>query len=263
VAVLTKEARRQSLLESAKAVFSEKGYHLAKIEDIVERAGVARGTFYLYFENKRATFGEILDDLIRRLRVAILRVDPTGPIHAQVLKNVERAVAILLDDPHLARILLTHGAGADPEFEERLASFYDAIARMLEDALRLGQLMGIVRPCDARLAAYACLGATKEVFHRIAVIGELDPRSDFAEQLLSQSLYGLLIRDGAGSAAAGAERAATSAPSAEIPTADAARPAGAPTAPTAPAANVPAAPTASPASPADHASTAPAAGGAA
>jgi AcrR family transcriptional regulator len=34
-------------------VFSEKGYHLASVSDIVEHAGIARGTFYQYFDNKR------------------------------------------------------------------------------------------------------------------------------------------------------------------------------------------------------------------
>ena len=122
MAVLTKEERRQSLLECAKAVFGEKGYHAAKVEDIVERAGVARGTFYLYFENKRATFTEILDDLVRRFQDAVRRIDPSLPIRPQVLANVRRTYVILLEDPRLARILLEHASGADaagPKAESR------------------------------------------------------------------------------------------------------------------------------------------------
>ena len=47
-------------------------------------AGVARGTFYLYFEDKRAIFEEIVDRTFMRLGLAIVRVDPD---------NAERSVA--------------------------------------------------------------------------------------------------------------------------------------------------------------------------
>lgn len=49
------EATRSKLLDAAIAVLAERGYHAARVDDIVERAGVSHGTFYLYFANKDAT----------------------------------------------------------------------------------------------------------------------------------------------------------------------------------------------------------------
>ena len=69
--VLKKEERKEIVLRHAKEVFSEKGYHQAKISDIIQRAGIARGTFYLYFENKRDVFESILDHLLARLEQII------------------------------------------------------------------------------------------------------------------------------------------------------------------------------------------------
>lgn len=51
-----KEARPQEILDAAMAVFAEKGYAAARLEDIARRAGVAKGTIYLYFESKEAVF---------------------------------------------------------------------------------------------------------------------------------------------------------------------------------------------------------------
>ncbi|MCX5743965.1 MAG: helix-turn-helix domain containing protein, partial [Proteobacteria bacterium] len=56
-----KQERRRKILGAAKYVFAEAGYHGASINMIIERAQIARGTFYLYFESKAAVFNSILD----------------------------------------------------------------------------------------------------------------------------------------------------------------------------------------------------------
>ncbi len=49
------EETRQRLLDAAIAALAERGYHAARVDDIVSLAGVSHGTFYLYFANKDAT----------------------------------------------------------------------------------------------------------------------------------------------------------------------------------------------------------------
>ena len=49
----TDEDRKTQILDAARAVFDEKGVENATISDVVRRAGVAQGTFYLYFASKR------------------------------------------------------------------------------------------------------------------------------------------------------------------------------------------------------------------
>src|SRR5205085_7146288 len=93
--------RRQQILTVAREVFARRGYHAAKIDEIVASAGIARGTFYLYFEDKRTNFEEIVDRTIARLGLAIVRVDPHDAAHGvseQVRDNIRRVVRILLED---------------------------------------------------------------------------------------------------------------------------------------------------------------------
>lgn len=54
------EARPQELLEAALAVFVEKGYAATRLEEVAGRAGVAKATLYLYYENKLELFKAVV-----------------------------------------------------------------------------------------------------------------------------------------------------------------------------------------------------------
>ncbi|HHV94231.1 MAG TPA: TetR/AcrR family transcriptional regulator [Firmicutes bacterium] len=56
--------KRQDILDAAEKVFSANGFTAAKMDEIAELAGVAKGTLYLYFENKQDLFVSLLEDRI-------------------------------------------------------------------------------------------------------------------------------------------------------------------------------------------------------
>ncbi len=62
---------RRALLRAAEDVFGALGYHDASIVKITEAAGVAQGTFYLYFSSKRQIFDEVVADLNQQVRYAM------------------------------------------------------------------------------------------------------------------------------------------------------------------------------------------------
>jgi len=51
-----RDERRAKLVTAARDVFGQKGYHAATVDDITRAAGVAKGTFYLYFDEKREVY---------------------------------------------------------------------------------------------------------------------------------------------------------------------------------------------------------------
>jgi len=69
-----REIRRQELIEAAVAVFSAKGVAAASVDDIVRAAGVAKGTFYLYFATKddavNAVASRMVDAVADRIEAA-------------------------------------------------------------------------------------------------------------------------------------------------------------------------------------------------
>lgn len=64
-------ATRRRILDAAEAVFGERGYHDASVSEITTRAGVAQGTFYIYFDSKLQIFIELVEDVGERLRAAM------------------------------------------------------------------------------------------------------------------------------------------------------------------------------------------------
>lgn len=74
-----KQAKRQSLLDAAYALFLEKGTFSTTIGDIVQNAGVAKGTFYLYFKDKNEIFHALVDSISTRVVADAVRVvDQSG-----------------------------------------------------------------------------------------------------------------------------------------------------------------------------------------
>jgi AcrR family transcriptional regulator len=169
---MEKTERRQQILASARDVFAKRGFHAAKIEDIVISAGVARGTFYLYFEDKRAIFEEIVDRFIAKLAMNVVRVDPSDKARSvadQVCENIRRIVGLLLEDQSTTKILLTHALGVDPAFDQRLHSFYDEASKLLEESLRDGQMLGVVEEGDVAMYTSMTLGALKELLYQAVI----------------------------------------------------------------------------------------------
>jgi AcrR family transcriptional regulator len=190
-----KAERRQQILSCARDVFAKRGYHAAKIEDIVLAAGVARGTFYLYFDDKRAIFEEIVDRFLARIGMAILRVDPHDPsrtVADQLRENIRRIVGILLEDRSTTKIFLSDAVGVDPAFDQKLHSFYDEVLRLLQEALKDGQGLGIVTEGDTRVLSYLTLGALKELLYQVVLRGWEHPGEQIVEEIFAFLLGGCL-----------------------------------------------------------------------
>ncbi len=93
-----KHARPQEILEAALAVFADKGFAAARMDEIAARAGVSKGTIYLYFPSKEAVFRALVREMIgpQLLRLADLargHEGPFSPLLAAMLRNLGHFIA--------------------------------------------------------------------------------------------------------------------------------------------------------------------------
>src|SRR5215218_11182606 len=58
------EARRAAILEAALEEFTARGFEAARLDDVAKRAGVAKGTIYLYFADKETLFQELVRSMV-------------------------------------------------------------------------------------------------------------------------------------------------------------------------------------------------------
>jgi AcrR family transcriptional regulator len=188
---VAKKERRQQILLAARDVFAKRGYHQTTIDDIVAEAGVARGTYYLYFEDKRAVFADLIDRFAARLTMAIMRIttdESSRPVGEQVRDNIRAILAVCLAERPMTKILFTDAVGVDSDFDRKIATFYDTVVQLLTESLRDGQALGIVAEGEPRVLAYLTIGALKELLYQAVTLGLAEESAD----ALTQQMYSFL-----------------------------------------------------------------------
>jgi len=188
--------RRRQIVDAAKDVFAEVGYHEASINAIIEKAAIARGTFYLYFESKAAVFDSILDLAMSELRSRIRRIDVDDPAapppQVQLKDGLVRVLDYVVTDRALTRILLSSGQIAEAEAAQRLAAFFTEVKAIIERALSQGMAIKLVRPLDTHLAAAALLGTVRGLIDGLVDGSTTTPVDEAVNQLIALALRGVL-----------------------------------------------------------------------
>jgi AcrR family transcriptional regulator len=123
--------RREAILAAALDEFSARGFAAARLDDVARRAGVAKGTIYLYFRDKEALFQELVRSVISPL---IARFETTVDIDLPARAVAERIVELFVREVYgtrrkdVIRLIITEG----PRFP-KLAEFYyrEVISRVI------------------------------------------------------------------------------------------------------------------------------------
>jgi AcrR family transcriptional regulator len=191
-----KQERRRQILAAAKAVFADAGYHGASIHAIIERAQIARGTFYLYFASKAAVFDSILDQALADLRSRIHRIevdDPAAPPpQVQLRSQVIATLQYIVQDRPLATLLLSAGNTPDVEAAERIEQFYGEMRDLLRRALESGLEIGLLRKCHPELVSAAMLGLIRGVIEQLVRKENALEVAEVVDELLMVALRGVL-----------------------------------------------------------------------
>lgn len=192
--------RRQQILDCALRVFADKGYHGAAVSDVIQAAGVARGTFYLYFPGKREVFDAVLDGILLRLHEQIrpIVLPPSRDDRAvleQVRGNAVRVVRLLMTDRDVVRLLVNEASGLDSPVRARLQEFQGALGAWVASSLDDGVAFGIVRAGDTRVMAFGLLGLLQGILRGWAS-GLLDVAEDrVVDEVLAFLRQGILTLD--------------------------------------------------------------------
>ena len=152
-----KDARPEELVAAALEVFVERGYDGTTLADVARRAGVTKGTIYLYFENKEALFKAVV-------RQTIVPVIAQGEALARsftgsardLLEQLVREYWRLVGETALAGIPKLMMAEA-ATFPELTRFYYDEVVarghRLMAGVIERGITNGEFRPVDVMLAA--------------------------------------------------------------------------------------------------------------
>jgi len=148
------ESTRRRLLAAAESVFAELGYHESSVVRITEMAGVAQGTFYLYFGSKQQIFEEVVADLNHRVRQAMTSASAGAPSRMEAERRGFAAFfRFTAEHPALYRVI------RQAEFVSPAAmrGHYERIIAGYIPQLQAGMAGGEVAAMDATVLAWALI----------------------------------------------------------------------------------------------------------
>ena len=195
-----KDARPAEIVAAALDVFAARGFAATRLEDVATRAGVSKGTLYLYFKNKEELFKAVVrQEMLPNLAFAEAQLAGTTSTTEELLRGLVTRMVSVVAGTQLGAIpkLIISEAGNFPD----LARFYvDEVVnrglRMMRAILERGVARGEVRAIDVEAAPpiiagpFLLIALWKNVLEPHAQ-SKIDP-ARFVETNLDVLLNGLL-----------------------------------------------------------------------
>ena len=155
-----KNARPEEIISAALEVFADRGFAATKLEDVAHRAGVTKGTIYLYYENKEALFKALVRETIVPViaKGEALAHSFTGTAR-DLFEQLIREYFRLVGDTPLSGIprLMIAEAGNFPElarfyYEEVVTRGHRLMAGVLERGMKAGEFRRVNVAVATKLA---------------------------------------------------------------------------------------------------------------
>ncbi len=178
------EFRTGAILEAATHLFAEKGYGGVTVEEIARRAGIAKGTVYLYYASKdevyRAAFARNIAELRERTEAAMA----AAPTAAETIRAfVATKLRYLEEHRDFFRVYFSEvhpGLDGSPALRDEIEASVRGQLRVLAAELGRGVAAGEVRRTDVEAAARAVFDLTASVLRRRARKGRGAVEDDVA-----------------------------------------------------------------------------------
>jgi AcrR family transcriptional regulator len=133
--------RRRQLLEVARRVFAERGFHAASMNDIAVAAGVTKPVLYQHFASKRELFSELLRDVGRDLQDTITKAVTAAETPRQMVELGFSAYFSFVDEHRNAFQLFYGGSMArDTEFADVVSQTENAVAGLVAGLIEIDGL---------------------------------------------------------------------------------------------------------------------------
>lgn len=195
---LPKEERREQILAAAVRAFVRGGFHGTHVDQIIEEAGVARGTFYLYFESKHAVFAALVE---RMLGVFLAAQVPYAPgvwddrrsLTAALRTDYLMLIRAVRKQRDLCRLFLEEAAGLDRDFADQVERHRAAWHARVQARIEEARAAGLARKTlDSEVTAWAIVGMGEMILRRY-VLGRDEPdEARLASALAAFDLDGIL-----------------------------------------------------------------------
>lgn len=176
--------RRAEILKAAREVLAEKGLEEAKVSEIVARAGVAQGTFYLYFPSKTSLVLALVQEMAQANMEAVqAAIVGASSLYEMVDLGVRASFAEMARNADIARVVRSR-IGLT-EIYSQCEKYFEPLHHMVAELLRAGMAKGEVDPdVNPDLSARLVSGVVENASDYCYVYGFLEPNEELLAELV-------------------------------------------------------------------------------
>jgi len=186
--------KRDLILAAAIRVFSRKGYHNTKMEEIAIDAGIGKGTIYEYFSGKVQLLQQIMEKSFR-LYEDTMASDISNNIHIKerIKLLVEAHFKFCHENKELTRILFWDTEIMDWEFRDWLCQKRAENEKRIQDLLQVCIDRGEIRAVDAKLLTVIISGVLSSIWLPVVIEGWIIDAGFAAEQVADIIMNGIKV----------------------------------------------------------------------
>ena len=149
------------IIDTAKKLFSKKGYQATSINEIIDKAGIATGTFYLYFDDKFALYSYLLAQYRKSIRKAISEgIHDAHTRYEKERLGLRAFLKFAWQDPLAYRIIWESMFADQKLFREYYETFSRDYIRQLQHAVDDGEVRNDI---DLKTLSYVLMGISNFV----------------------------------------------------------------------------------------------------
>jgi AcrR family transcriptional regulator len=183
---------RRALLDAARSLFAEKGYHGAAAEEIVGRAGLTRGALYHHFEDKKDLFRVVVDEMEGEIDEEIEAAERAQSGLPEAVMAGYRAFLDAVLDPEMRRTFFLEGPSV-LGWEWREIDARHAVGK-IEEGLESLIAEGFMESQPVRPLARLINGALLEAAFFVAASEDPETARDEAWGAMERLVSGLMSR---------------------------------------------------------------------
>lgn len=189
----SKESTKARVLEAALDVFSEKGFHLATVDEIAEHAGVGKGTLYRYFANKESLFSELV-----RMRTEELERSANAVLDEQddVLTMITKVLRVYFEffdrNQRLYRLIVQERMDVGDQFKDLYIRKVIRRTPVLKLKIFEASQQGVLKDVDFQSVFYGVMGFIHGVIQRWIACDCAYPLVDELPTVMEVLFYGFV-----------------------------------------------------------------------
>lgn len=191
--------KRQVIIDAAFKIFSDKGYHKAKMEEIAEEAGIGKGTIYSYFKNKQDLFDTMFLWFVENYFANLEKdFDKNDSIQLMIKKFIVNHIQIITETKATFINIMTEFSTI-PRKKTEMMDFHNVfmcekLARY-EKIFKEAKNQGELRDVNTHLVAVFLLEALKGISQGIILFDHVEDGETIAKEVSDLLCYGILKQE--------------------------------------------------------------------